>query len=40
MIKLKDKDFYVSPEKVLEHIYAYMHDIAAAHCSNVDQEQS
>jgi len=39
-VDFRDKDFYVSPEKVLEHIYAYMHDIAAAHCSNVDQSNT
>jgi len=39
-VDFKEKDFFMSPEKVLEHLYVYMHDIAASHCSVVDQSNT
>ena len=39
-VDFKDKDYYISPEKVLEHLYSYMHDIAASHCANVDESET
>jgi len=39
-VDFKDKDYFISPEKVLEQLYAYMHDIAASHCANVDESNT
>lgn len=39
-VDFKEKDYFVSPQQILEHIYAYMHDIAASHCANVDESNT
>ena len=36
----KEKDYFVSPKDVLKHIYTYMHDIAASHCSDVNDSNT
>jgi len=35
-VDFEEKDYMIAPGQVLRHIYAYMHDIAASHCANVD----
>jgi hypothetical protein len=35
-VDFRDKTFHVTPRRILEHVYKYMHDIAASHCTNVD----
>jgi len=39
-VDFKERDYFISPEKVLEHLYSYMHDIAASHCANVDESNT
>jgi len=39
-VDFKEKDYFISPEKILEHLYHYMHDIAASHCANVDESNT
>ena len=39
-VDFKEKDFFISPQEVLTHIYKYMHDIAASHCANVDESNT
>lgn len=39
-VDYKEQEFNVSPEEILQHVYKYMHDIAASHCSNVDDSNT
>jgi len=39
-VDYKEQETNVSPEEILQHIYKYMHDIAAAHCANVDDSNT
>ena len=39
-VDFRDKAFHVTPPRILEHIYKYMHDIAASHCTNVDESNT
>jgi molecular chaperone DnaK (HSP70) len=39
-VDFRDKPFHVTPVRVMEHIYKYMHDIAASHCTNVDESNT
>jgi molecular chaperone DnaK (HSP70) len=39
-VDYQEEEKNVSPEEILQHIYKYMHDIAASHCSNVDDSNT
>lgn len=39
-VDFRDKAFHVTPPRILQHIYRYMHDIAASHCTNVDESNT
>lgn len=36
-VDFKEKAYKLSPQQILGHILTYVHDIAASHCSDVDQ---
>lgn len=39
-VDFNEKEHLVKPSEILEKMYAYMHDIAASHCSNVDESNT
>jgi len=39
-VDYKEQEHTVTPEEILQHVYQYMHDIAASHCGNVDESNT